>query len=83
MVRSPPASKVTLPVDARAAAIVVPPLQVTLPSASKASVTASRLTGVIVPTFKFPRDDAINVSLSILPPSRLICAVPTEGCWVC
>src|SRR5947207_5563840 len=85
IVRVPPDWKTTLPPDALAVETSVPPLQARFLDASNDKVTAERFTGVVPPTVRSPREEASSVSLLIVPPLRVICAVPAGGaalCWI-
>ena len=75
----------TLPLEALAVETRVPPLQVRFLDASNDRVTAERFTGIVPPTVRSPREEASSVSLLIVPPLSVICAVPTLAgavCWI-
>src|SRR5580765_3462059 len=70
----PPDCNRTLPLEAAAVAVSVPPPQARFREANREIVTAFRLTAVVVPTVKSPRDDARRISLVIVPRSASIAA---------
>src|SRR6478672_11433035 len=83
MVVLPPDCNRTLPLEAAAVAVRIPPPQARFREANREIVTAFRLTAVVVPTVKSPRDDARRISLVIAPPFNVICAVPVLAAAVC
>ena len=85
MVRLPPDCRTTFPLDALAVATRVTPPKLRFREANKPIDTAERLTGIVMPIVRSPREDASNVSLVIKPPFSVICAVPAGGealCWI-